>query len=56
MPKLNSRTFASVERNVMMTKEATYFNRWWFTKIELRSVWLIYYRNVQNVAAMWRIQ
>jgi transposase len=24
----NTRTFASVDRNAMMTKEATYFNRW----------------------------
>ncbi|MGA8081815.1 MAG: hypothetical protein WB988_08120, partial [Candidatus Nitrosopolaris sp.] len=28
MPKLNLRTFASIDRNAMMTKEATYFNRW----------------------------
>jgi hypothetical protein len=28
MPKLKLRTFASVERNAMMTKEATYCNRW----------------------------
>jgi hypothetical protein len=27
MPKLKSRTFASVYRNAMITKEATYFNR-----------------------------
>jgi putative transposase len=27
MPKLKLRTFASVDRNAMMTKEATYFNR-----------------------------
>jgi hypothetical protein len=28
MPKLKLRTFASVDRNAMMTKEATFFNRW----------------------------
>ena len=28
MPKLKLRTFASVDRNAMMTKEATYFNKW----------------------------
>src|SRR5215831_2209773 len=28
IPKLKLRTFASVDRNAMMTKEATYFNRW----------------------------
>jgi putative transposase len=28
IPKLNSRTFTSVDRNAMMTREATYFNRW----------------------------
>jgi hypothetical protein len=28
MPELKLRTFASVDRNAMMTKEATYFNRW----------------------------
>ncbi|MFY9873119.1 MAG: zinc ribbon domain-containing protein [Candidatus Nitrosopolaris sp.] len=27
LPKLKLRTFASVDRNAMMTKEATYFNR-----------------------------
>jgi transposase len=26
--RLKLRTFASVDRNTMMTKEATYFNRW----------------------------
>ena len=28
MPKLKLRTFASVDRNAIMTKEATYLNRW----------------------------
>jgi len=28
MPNLKLRTFASVDRNAMMTKEATYFNKW----------------------------
>ncbi|HYA84255.1 MAG TPA: hypothetical protein VEH06_12515 [Candidatus Bathyarchaeia archaeon] len=28
MSKLKLRTFASVDRNAMMTKETTYFNRW----------------------------
>jgi hypothetical protein len=28
MPKLKLRTFASIDRNAMMTKEAIYFNRW----------------------------
>ncbi|MGB6531031.1 MAG: hypothetical protein WBF33_23225, partial [Candidatus Nitrosopolaris sp.] len=28
MPKLKLRTFASIDRSAMMTKEATCFNRW----------------------------